>query len=225
VSRTGAIGPILLRRTERTRGTMRLEFRCGHRAIARARHDMELLLQVAGTLSAGVEDVPELVRAMGEDRRALDKELTRATELLLAHEAKALHASVLPDANGRRLIVTTRDDVPVKALQSMAQQVVACGNAIYLAVSTSPPAVLLAVSADLLRLLEGAAEVAEVRGSIVTRWQGALARPVIGRASRLAEIDVEVAALPRIALVGSGVAGNGLAGVVGRSRLEAVRTL
>jgi len=149
VSHTGAIGPILLRRTERTRGTTRLEFRCGQRAIARARHDMELLLEVAGTLSAGVEEVPELVRRMNEDRRALDKELTRATELLLAHEAKALHASVLPDANGRRLIVTTRDDVPVKALQSMAQQVVACGNAIYLAVSTSPPAVLLAVSADL----------------------------------------------------------------------------
>jgi len=148
VSRTGAIGPILLRRTERTRGTMRLEFRCGHRAIARARHDMELLLQVAGTLSAGVEDVPELVRAMGEDRRALDKELTRVTELLLAHEAKALHASALPDAHGRRLIVSARDDVPVKALQSMAQQVVACGNAVYLAVSTSPPAVLLAASGD-----------------------------------------------------------------------------
>jgi len=64
-----------------------------------------------------------------------------------------------------------------------------------------------------------------VRAALVTRWQGALARPVIGRASRLAEIDAEVAALPRIALVGSGVAGNGLAGVVGRSRLEAVRTL
>lgn len=148
VSHTGAIGPILLRRTERARGTLRLEFRCGHRAIARARHDMALLLEVAATLSAGVEDVPELVRIMGDDRRALDKERTRVTEQLLVHEAKALYANALPDANGRRLIVTTRDDVPVKALQSTAQQVIACGGAIYLAVSTSPPAVLLAASAD-----------------------------------------------------------------------------
>lgn len=148
VSRTGEIGPILLRRMERARGTMRVEFRCGHRAITRARHDMELLLEVAGTLSSGVDDVPELVRALGEDRRTLDKELTRATERLLAHDARALHADTPPDANGRRVIVITRDDVPVKALQAMAQHVVACGNAVYLAVSTSPPAVLLAASAD-----------------------------------------------------------------------------
>ncbi len=148
VSRTGEIGPILLRRTERMRGTTRVEFRCGHRAITRARHDMELLLDVASTLSAGVEDVPALVRSMSEDRRALDKELTRATEQLLAYDARALHADTPLDANGRRVIVITRDDVPVKALQPMAQQVVACGNAVYLAVSTSPPAVLLAASAD-----------------------------------------------------------------------------
>jgi alanyl-tRNA synthetase len=40
--------------------------------------------------------------------------------------------------------VATRDDVPVKALQGLAQQVVACGGAVYLATSTAPPAVLLA---------------------------------------------------------------------------------
>jgi oxygen-dependent protoporphyrinogen oxidase len=79
--------------------------------------------------------------------------------------------------------------------------------------------------ADLLRLLEDAAEVAEVRASIVTRWQGALTRPVVGRAQHLARIDEQLARLPRLALVGSAVAGNGLAGVVGRSAREAARTL
>jgi alanyl-tRNA synthetase len=148
VSRTGEIGPVLLRQTERTRGTTRVEFRCGHRAIARARHDMELLLDVAGQLSAGAEDVPALVRALADERRALDKELTRTTEQLLTHEARALHAGTPPDALGRRLLIVTRDDQPVKALQPMAQQVVACGHAIYLATSVSPPAVLLAASSD-----------------------------------------------------------------------------
>lgn len=148
VARTGEIGPILLRRTERARGATRVEFRCGQRALIRARQDMELLLEVAGSLSASVEDVPSLVRTMGEERRTSDRELTRVTEQLLAHEARALHADTPPDANGRRVIVTTRDDVPVKALQAMAQQVVACGQAIYLATSTAPPAVLLAASAD-----------------------------------------------------------------------------
>jgi len=80
---------------------------------------------------------------------------------------------------------------------------------------------------ELPRLL-GASNIGEdaaVRASLVTRWAGALSRPVIGRTALLAEIDVGMAGLPRIALVGSGVAGNGLAGVVGRSHLEALRTL
>jgi oxygen-dependent protoporphyrinogen oxidase len=78
---------------------------------------------------------------------------------------------------------------------------------------------------DLLRLLDGAAEDAHVRAALVTRWAGALSRPVIGRTGRLAAIDAELALLPRLALCGSAVAGNGLAGVVGRSRREAARTL
>ncbi len=148
VARTGEIGAILLRRTERTRGTMRVEFRCGLRAVARARHDMELLLETAGHLSAGAEDVPSLVQALADDRRALEKVNAQLTEQLVAHEARALHASTQPDARGRRVIVAARTDVPVKTLQGLAQQVVACGGAVYLATSTEPPAVLLAASED-----------------------------------------------------------------------------
>jgi oxygen-dependent protoporphyrinogen oxidase len=88
-----------------------------------------------------------------------------------------------------------------------------------------PSGVVATARTDLLRLLEGAIEAATVRASIVTRWQGALSRPVVGRAQHLAAIDAHLANLPRLALTGSAVAGNGLAGVVGRSALEATRTL
>jgi len=87
--------------------------------------------------------------------------------------------------------------------------------------------------ADLRRLLDGAASDpagdtsgdSVVRASIVTRWQGALTRPIVGRAQHLVRIDEQLALLPRLALTGSAVAGNGLAGVVGRSAREATRTL
>ena len=93
-------------------------------------------------------------------------------------------------------------------------------------VGTIDPDRLVATArADLLRLLDGAAEVATVRASLVTRWQGALTRPVVGRAQHLAHIDRQLALLPRLALTGSALAGNGLAGVVGRSVREAARTL
>jgi alanyl-tRNA synthetase len=148
VSHTGEIGPILLRRTERTRGTVRLEFRCGVRAVQRARADMELLLAASQALSTGVDELPELVGTLAEERRTLEKRLALLTEQLTAHEARALHAGTPPDAAGRRIIVCTKDDVHVKERQLLAQQVIACGQAIYLAMSVEPPALLLAASDD-----------------------------------------------------------------------------
>lgn len=148
VAQTGEIGPILLRRTERTRGTVRVEFRCGQRAVRRARVDMELLLAASQALTTGVDELPALVAAMADERRALEKANVQLTEQLVAHDARALHAATVPDATGRRVIAVVRDDVPVKALQGLAQQVVACGGAVYLAVSNDPPAVLLAASED-----------------------------------------------------------------------------
>jgi alanyl-tRNA synthetase len=148
VAQTGAIGPILLRRTERTRGTVRVEFRCGHRALARARADMELALAAAGTLTAGVDELPTLVAGLVEARRQLEKAHVALTEQLLAHEARALHTAAPVDELGRRYFEHRSDDAPVKSQQSLAQQVVALGGAVYLAVSSAPPAVLLAASAD-----------------------------------------------------------------------------
>jgi oxygen-dependent protoporphyrinogen oxidase len=78
---------------------------------------------------------------------------------------------------------------------------------------------------DVIRLLRGATSDPTIRASLVTRWPGALIRPVVGRAERLAAIDAFLPGLRRVALVGSAVAGNGLAGVVGRSAHEARRTL
>lgn len=89
--------------------------------------------------------------------------------------------------------------------------------------------VVKAARAELVRLLEAAdtplEDGATVRASLVTRWTGALSRPVVGRRASLDAIDAALAELPGLALVGSAVAGNGLAGVVGRSRTEATRTL
>jgi protoporphyrinogen/coproporphyrinogen III oxidase len=78
---------------------------------------------------------------------------------------------------------------------------------------------------DALRLLDGAADTLAIRASLVTRWAGALSRPVVGRSATLEAIDERLAAVPGLALTGSAVAGNGLAGVVGRSVREVARTL
>ncbi|MFP4150362.1 MAG: protoporphyrinogen oxidase, partial [Nitriliruptoraceae bacterium] len=64
-----------------------------------------------------------------------------------------------------------------------------------------------------------------LRGAGVTTWRHGLVRPVVGRRAALDAIDDALAALPDLALLGGAVAGNGLLGVVARSRMEAARTL
>lgn len=62
-------------------------------------------------------------------------------------------------------------------------------------------------------------------GAEVTHWRHGLIRPLVGRRAALDAIDTALAGVPDLALVGGAVAGNGLLGVVARSRTEAARTL
>ncbi len=148
VSRTGAIGPILLRRAERMRGTTRVEFRCGARAIARARADYDIGQQLAALFSTSVDEVPAIVTALQADARAADKERTRLAESLAANEAQALYERTVPDALGRRVHTDMVHGAPVNSRLHAAQQFTRHANALYLAVSDTPPALLLAASAD-----------------------------------------------------------------------------
>ncbi|HMS01632.1 MAG TPA: DHHA1 domain-containing protein [Gemmatimonadaceae bacterium] len=148
VSQTGEIGPILLRRTERTRGTVRVEFRCGQRAVRRARADMEQLLAACHALTTGVDELPALVASLADDRRTLEKANAQLTEQLQAHEARAVYAALDVDARGRRRRQETLADAPVKTRQAFAQQFAALDGAVFLAVSTQTPAVLLAAAPE-----------------------------------------------------------------------------
>jgi alanyl-tRNA synthetase len=75
VAATGAIGSILLRRTEKVKQGTRVEFCCGLRAVQAARNDYGLLRQVAGLLTVGAKDVPGRVEKLLADGKAAAKEL------------------------------------------------------------------------------------------------------------------------------------------------------
>lgn len=79
--------------------------------------------------------------------------------------------------------------------------------------------------ADAAWLLGDAAGALALRGARVTRWRHGLVRPLVGRRAAVDRIDTDLRALPDLSLVGGALAGNGLAGVVARSRSEATRTL
>src|SRR5262249_10126444 len=55
---TGEIGTVLLRKLEKVRNTVRVEFLCGLRAVKRARADYEALGRVAQMFSSSLDDAP-----------------------------------------------------------------------------------------------------------------------------------------------------------------------
>ena len=147
VARTGAVGAMLLRRAEKTKGHTRVEFVCGHRAVQRARADADLLTRAARPLSASPQDLPVLVEQQGQRLTELEREHRRLQQELARHEARERWAQAVPDAKGIRRIRLTVDG-PVKDAELLAQQCVALGACLICVTNTHLGGVLLATSAD-----------------------------------------------------------------------------
>lgn len=146
VRSTSEIGLVLIGKTEKIRGSMRLEFACGERALARARRDNQTLAAMARALSIAPEQVPARLKDLSEQNKSLEKERVRLATELARREGRELYLAAEPDASGLRRVTqyAAIDD----AMRARAQAFVAGERAAFLAVSKEPYAVLLAVSAD-----------------------------------------------------------------------------
>lgn len=121
VRSTGEIGVIFLRGTERVRKTMRVEFVCGLRAVARARADYQALSGIASTMSTSIDLVGTLVASQAaqmkeneQARRRLEKELAR-------YRAAELHAAASPNSEGVRLVIVEKTNETMDQLRALAQ--------------------------------------------------------------------------------------------------------
>ena len=118
---TGQIGCILLRKTERVRQGWRVEFVCGQRAVAVARHDFTALTETAGLFSSHIWDVPEQARKSLEDLRAARKSAEHILEEIAELQAARLLAET-PATNGRKLIVRVFGDRDLAFIRLLAQK-------------------------------------------------------------------------------------------------------
>jgi len=148
VARTGEIGPVLLRKLERIRNTVRVEFLCGSRAIARARADFDALSRVAQMVSGSLDETPGLVAAQFEAARDADKLRRRLEADLAQYQGRELYAATAPDEAGVRRVVRRAPSGNLEDLRAVAQSFTAQTRAVFVAALDEPPAVLLAVSAD-----------------------------------------------------------------------------
>jgi alanyl-tRNA synthetase len=92
-SRTGQIGLLLLRKSEKVKGNWRVEFVCGYRALRAARLDAGLLGESARLLSCGPAEVPSMLERALDERQATHRARQRLTEELAELQALMLLAT------------------------------------------------------------------------------------------------------------------------------------
>jgi alanyl-tRNA synthetase len=146
VRSTAEIGMVLTGKSEKIRGTTRVEFVCGGRALRRARADYRLLASIGRALSVPPEQSPELLAGLIEKNKALEKTGLRLATELARREGKELFLAAAPGSDGIRRTIQRGpiDD----AMRARAQAFVGGEKAVFLAVCDQPPSLLLAVSAD-----------------------------------------------------------------------------
>ena len=150
VRATGEIGPVLLRKTEKVRGSLRLEFLCGLRAVRRARRDFDALARIARVFSSTLDDAPELAAAQHEALQAAGKAHRRASAEAAGYRGREKYGSTEPGADGlRRALVRLPSGAVDEELRALAEGFTAQPKAMLVALIESPPTVLLAVSGDL----------------------------------------------------------------------------
>jgi alanyl-tRNA synthetase len=146
VRSTAEIGPLLIRKMEKIRSAMRLEFVCGLRALRRARADYLLLTETGRALSASPENTPAFVAAQLEKIKTLEKSGARLAAELARREGRELYEAAPVLAGGFRRL-TERG--PIDDVRRVRAQAFTAGNqAVFLAICEDPPSVLLAASAD-----------------------------------------------------------------------------
>jgi alanyl-tRNA synthetase len=145
---TGEIGPILIRKLDRIRQTVRVEFLCGSRAVARARADYEALSKAGQLFSSPLDEVPAMLAAQMESARAAEK-VHRKLELdLAAYRGSELYRNTAPDDDGFRRVSQRAARGSLEELRAVAQNFTAQPKAIFTATLGEPPSVLFAVSED-----------------------------------------------------------------------------
>jgi alanyl-tRNA synthetase len=143
VRATGQTGAILLRKVEKVKQGMRVEFVCGERAVHFARQDYETLAEAAGLYSAQLWSAPEQVRkSLEEIKTAAKREHKLLEEVAELTAAKMLAAS---EVAGIKLIAQVLSGRDIGFAKLLAQKLVAePGTVALLGCGTEQPALVFA---------------------------------------------------------------------------------
>ena len=118
VRSTAEIGPLVLRRWERTKGQVRVEFLAGWRALEDYRWKHALVNEWSGRLTVGDRELGAALDRLARDARDRERALTEARARLLAYEAteRLAAVAVAPGRKILRVTVARRDPNEIRQL-------------------------------------------------------------------------------------------------------------
>jgi alanyl-tRNA synthetase len=166
VSQTGAVGIISIRKLDRNKGLLRVEFVCGGRALRRARQDFAVLSEAGRLFSAALEDVPELIAKQTQELREVEKSRDKLIGELAGFEALQLWQNA-PAVGESRVVRRVFDAEESKKAKLLAHAVAKQVSAIALiAVKGKPSGLFFAQSPG------GRAQMAEVLKRTLAKFGG-----------------------------------------------------
>jgi alanyl-tRNA synthetase len=116
VRATGQIGSILLRKIEKVKQGVRVEFVCGLRAVNTARRDYTTLTEAAALYSSHIYDLPEQVRKSQAEAKAASKAQHKLLEELAELSAERLLAQTVGSPQLITQFFPERDALFIKLL-------------------------------------------------------------------------------------------------------------
>jgi alanyl-tRNA synthetase len=148
VSRTGAIGMIVVAAHERFKGGTRVEFLCGGRALQAFGRQREVIAGAIRQLSVLPAELPAAIERLQAEGKELRSHVRELQGRLARHEAAALVASAR-DIAGIRLVAARVDGADAATLKGLAQEIAArAGHAAILVGSPPPVAIVIARATD-----------------------------------------------------------------------------
>jgi len=131
VRSTGQIGCVLLRKTEKVKQGVRVEFVCGLRGVRIARRDFETLTEAAAVFSTHIWEVPQQVRKSLDEVKAAQKAQHRLLEEVAELQAQQM-LQAAPEQDGHKLVVQFFPERDLGSIKMLAQKLTKAGNAVAL---------------------------------------------------------------------------------------------
>ena len=188
VPATGRVGVIAVSGWERFKGGSRIEFVCGHRAVASHRRLRDVVSGLQRQLTVAPHEIGAAIERFQAEARANQKTVRQLRETLAAHDAGPL-AAAAEDLGAFRRVIVTREGWDLAALKTLAAAIAAHPRCVAVIIGDDTPVpVVAARSADVT--FDAGAWIKEITAALGGRGGG---RPELAQGGVAASVDQVVA--------------------------------